>query len=58
MLNDLKRAKLKELEEAYLIARYRGLDAEAAFWNRELIETLLGVLNDSGNPETASGADS
>jgi hypothetical protein len=58
MLSDLKRAKLQELEEAYLVARFRGQESEAQFWNRELIELLLGVLSDTGNPETTSGTDS
>ena len=58
MLSDLKRAKLQELEEAYLVARFRGQECEAQFWNRELIELLLGVLSDTGNPEATSGTDS
>ena len=58
MLSDLKKAKLKELEEAFLVARYRGQENEAQFWNRELIELLLGVLSDTGNSETTGGADS
>lgn len=57
MLNDLQRAKLKELEEAYLVARYKGRVKEANFWNRELAELLIEVLSDTGNPETTSGTD-
>ncbi len=56
MLTDLRLAKIKELEEAYLIARFRGKEKEATFWNNELIALLLEVLNDSGDPEATSGA--
>ena len=58
MLSASQTAKLRELEEAYLIARYRGREEEAQFWNQELIELLLGVLNDSRDPGTASGSNS
>ncbi len=44
-----------ELQEAYLLARYRGRKAEAEFWNSELTHLLLGVLSDNGNPEGISG---
>ncbi len=57
MLTDLQKAKIHELQEAYLIARHRGKNQEAEFWNVELTHLLLGVLDDSGNPETTSGTD-
>jgi hypothetical protein len=58
MLSALQKAKLKELEEAYLVARYRGREEEATFWNRELAGLLIEVLSDSGDTETTSGTDS
>ena len=36
----------------------QGKKSEADFWNNEVIELLLGVLHDSGNPKPTSGADS
>ncbi len=41
MLSDLKRAKLQELEEAYLVARFRGQESEAQFWNRRRLKMRL-----------------
>ena len=58
MLTDLHKAKLHELQEAYLIARYRGKQKEAEFWNKELTDLLIGVLRDSGDTEATSGTDS
>jgi hypothetical protein len=57
MLTDLQKAKIQELQEAYLIARYRGRKQETEFWNKELTDLLIGVLNDSGDTETTSGTD-
>ena len=57
MLTNLRKAKLRELEEAYLMARARNRNEEAAFWNRELIHLLLGMIDDSGNSETTRGTD-
>jgi hypothetical protein len=49
---------MQELEEAFLMARLKGNNVEARFWNQELIYLLLDVLDDSGNSETTSGPDS
>lgn len=57
MLTVLQKAKIKELQEAYLVARYRGKKIEAEFWNAELTALLIGVLSDNGNPEAISGTD-
>ena len=57
MLTTLQRAKLQELEEAFLMARLKGNNVEARFWNQELIYLLLAVLDDSGDTETTSGTD-
>ena len=58
MLTNLRKAKLRELEEAYLLARMRNRNEEAKFWNLEIIHLLLGMLDDSGNSETTRGTDS
>ena len=49
---------MRELEEAYLLAKLQGKKTEAEFWNKEVMELLLGVLYDSGNPKPTSGTDS
>lgn len=58
MLTDLQKAKLKELQEGYLVARYRGRKSEAEFWNKELTDLLIEALDDSGNTETTRGTNS
>ena len=58
MLTDLQKAKLKELQEGYLIARYRGRKIEAEFWNKELTDLLIEALGDTGNTETTRGTNS
>ena len=58
MLTDLQKAKLKELQEGYLVARHRGRKSEAEFWNKEITDLLIEALSDSGNTETTRGTDS
>lgn len=49
---------MQELEEAYLIAKMQGNKEIADFWNKEIMELLLGVLYDSGDTKPTSGTDS
>lgn len=51
-------AKLKELQEAYNLAKAEGDDEAARFWNIEVLSLLLVILHDLGTSETNSRPDS
>jgi hypothetical protein len=56
--HSILRAKIQELEEAFLEAAKAGNLERAAFYNRELIFYLLRLASVIGNPTPDRGTDS
>ena len=56
--HSILRAKIQELEEAFLEAAKAGNVERAAFYNRELIFYLLRLASVIGNPTPDRGTDS